>query len=121
MMKAPSPIRSIPFCVTMFLISSAQVWVDPRANRKNAPTPATSVPINRNVSLFAPVALNLTYPILGIVIRFLRAIQIGIINAGNIAGITNHVLKSSMLFTRIAVANKMTYVPMNMSIRPSWW
>lgn len=121
MMKAPSPIRSIPFCVTMFLSSSAQVWVDPKANRKNANTPATSVPMNRNVSLFTPVALNLTYPILGMVIRFLRAIQTGTINAGNIAGITNHVLRSSMLLTRIDVANKMMYVPMNMSMMPSWW
>ena len=120
-MKAPSPMKSMPFWVIMVLSSSAQLCVDAKANRKNVNTPITKVPINMIVSLLAPVALNLTYPILGIVIRFFNAIQIGTINAGKIAGIMNHVLKSRMSLTRIAAANNRMYVPMKISIRPSWW
>ena len=118
-MNTPIPMKSRPFEINISLSVNAQLWVDEKPNMKNVPIPATIKPRNSAVTLFAPPVLNLTYPIRGTVIRFFIDIQMGIIRAGKIAGIINHVLSSSIVLSRIPVANNRMYRPINMSTRPS--
>lgn len=119
--NAPAPMNNMPFAVIVSLKVRAQLWVEAKENMKNIPTPATINPINMAVVLFAPAALNFTYPILGIVICFFREIQTGISKAGRMAGKINQVFSSKMVLSKIPEAKASTYTPMNMSINPSWW
>lgn len=121
MSNAPAPMVSMPFAVIISLIAKAQLWVEEKAKTKNIPIPATNVPTKTAVILFAPTALNLTYPILGTVICFFKEIQIGTSKAGRMPGKINQVLSCKKLLSKIPEAKASMYIPMNMSISPSWW
>jgi hypothetical protein len=54
------------------------------------------------IILFVPFVPNFTKPILGMVIFFLAETQTGIIMAGKIAGIINHVLKFAIVRSQMA-------------------
>jgi hypothetical protein len=99
----------MPFEISRSLNMDAQGWVrDAKVKTMNVPKPATISPMKTAINLLAPLLPIFTYPILGIVIRFLAEIQTGIIIAGKIAGITNHVLKSVTVKSKMPRPNNRT-------------